>query len=274
MSYRRIQWLAVLLPAAILGLWESVRHTLLERLLPGVLGNLVGALVVAAAAYGFVQMFIRLVEGSAREAAMAREQAAVMRERQRIAREMHDGVAQALFYLNVKLGEMERLLTEGQVAVAAQRLGAVRSHLEETNRRVRGVIQDLNQVDDEPLGDALRRQIARHMAAGGAHVQMDVHGETTVAGPVREHLLAIVQEALVNADKHGGGTRVHVQAELQPGQVRLRVSDNGRGFTAPLPAPGGGHGLAIMTERARLAGGRLQVTSAVGQGTVVEVMVP
>lgn len=274
MSYRRIQWLAVLLPAVGLGLWESVRHALLDRLLPGALGNLVASLVVAVVVYGFVRVFIGLVERSAREAAAAREQAAVMRERQRIAREMHDGVAQALFYLSVKLGELERLLARDEAAAAAQKLAGVRANLQETDRRVRTVIQDLKRADEEPLAGALRHLVDRFVPTSGAQVFLGLQGDAPVAGPVRDHLLAIVQEALVNADKHGGATRVQVAAELQPGAIRLRVSDNGRGFAAPQPGPGGGHGLAIMAERARLAGGHLRVESAPGQGTAVEVMIP
>lgn len=274
MSYRRIQWLAVLLPAAALGLWESVRHALLERLLPGALGNLAGALVVAAGAYTFVRVFMGLVERSAREAAAAREQAAVMGERQRIAREMHDGVAQALFYLNVKLGELEQLLAAGRTAEAAERLQTVRANLEETGRRVRSAIADLKPAEAEPLAAALRRLLDGRQLRSGATLQVCVTGDAVVPGPVREHLLAIVQEALINADKHAGATRLRVQASLGPGAIRLQISDNGRGFAVPVPGPGGGHGLTIMAERARLAGGRLWIHSRPGQGTQVEVTVP
>ena len=113
-SFRRVRWLAVLLPTFSIGLFEFLRHQLLEPVLPewlsdGWLGNVAGVFVVAAIVYVFVRFFGDVLQESAVEVAQAREEAAVAVERQRIAREMHDSIAQTLFYLTVKLREVDDL---------------------------------------------------------------------------------------------------------------------------------------------------------------------
>jgi two-component system, NarL family, nitrate/nitrite sensor histidine kinase NarQ len=97
MSFGRVQLLAILLPALSVGLFEFVRHRWLEYVLPGWLENTVSALVVAVVVSGFVRIFGGISHNLALEVTRSREGAAIVVERQRICREMHDSVAQALF---------------------------------------------------------------------------------------------------------------------------------------------------------------------------------
>lgn len=273
MTYRRIQWLAVGIPSVALGLFEFVRHRLLDRYLPSPLGNVAAASIVALGAYGFVHFLISLVEQTAAQLNQARAEAAVLSERQRIAREMHDGVAQAIFYLGVKLDRLDQLLAEGEVGAARSELVAVRENLQQTNRQVRAVISNLRQAADLASFAAAVRTAAARFEAAGLPVAVSVQGDPALPARVQEQLLAIIQEALTNTLKHGhaGGARIQVDAAGRG--LRLVVEDDGCGFDPAAPRAGG-HGLTIMAERARLAGGELRVETEPGRGTRVEVTLP
>lgn len=273
MTYNRIKWIAVAVPALVVGLWEFVRHAMLDPLVPAGFGNLLSAAVVALGAYAFVQMLVRMIEQSAQEAAQAWQQTALLKERQRIAREMHDGVAQAIFYLNVKLAEIERGLATESPETSKGQLTQVRESLNGTYQHVRQVITDLRRAEEnEPFDVALRHLVSQFADQSGMAIRLHVQGEGPIGG-VRYHLLAILHEALVNAHRHGGATEVEVQAELRPdGPLAITISDNGCGFSLEAVPPTS-HGLMIMRERAALAGGNLSVMAAPGQGTRIALRV-
>lgn len=276
MGFRRIQVLAVLLPALSVGLFEYFRHRWLERLLPGVLGHLVGALVVASGVYGFVRIFISMIRRSALEVARAREEAAVTVERQRIAREMHDHVAQALFYTSVKLREVAALVEAGQRDQACRELQAIlEGHLKDTYQRVRQVIADLRkQADREDFGAAVHRTATRVAGQLGLQVACTTEGRPALPAAAQQHLLAIIQEALTNAHRHGGARRATVRAHPVGRDLEVEVTDDGSGFDPAAVALDGRYGLTIMAERARMAGGELSLDAAPGRGTRVTVHVP
>src|ERR687885_319522 len=139
-----IRWLAVLLPALSVGLFEFLRHQWLASMLPewlgnGWLGNIAGALVVTVVVYVFVRFFTNVLRESTLEVTRAREEAAVAVERQRIAREMHDSIAQTLFYLTVKLREAEDLMVAGESEEAHGELRTVREEIKAAYHQVRTV---------------------------------------------------------------------------------------------------------------------------------------
>jgi signal transduction histidine kinase len=266
-SYRWIKWIAVVVPAVVLGLWEGVRHRLLEPLMPPGIGNWVSACIVMLGAYAFVQELVQRIERAARDAAGAWKENAVMRERQHIAREMHDSVAQALFYLNVQLADLDRMIDTEPAAVLHEQLAVVRENLGSTHQRVRQVISDLRQAEEEErFGDALQRIVREFNVRSPIHARLDATGQDRLGAGARVHLLAIVQEALVNVDKHSQATEVRIFARFKPTGFTLTVADNGRGFD-----PGGvspeSHGLTIMEERANLMGAEFAVQTAPGRGT-------
>lgn len=272
MSRRALQAAALLVPAVTLGLWEYVRHSLLDPVLPTGWGNIVSALIVAVTTFWFVKAFARLLTSQIRETAAMREQAAIMGERQRIARDMHDEVAQALFYIDVKLAELEQLHAEGQIAAARAVVAPLRRHVSDTAAAVRTVVANLHNHDvAESLPDIIRRLASAFPQRGRAAVSVAVQGQFHVPAPVTTQLAAIVQEALTNADKHADARSIRVCAHGERDRLSLLVRDDGCGFD-----PDGdlrGHGLQIMAERAALAGGRLRIDSEAGRGTTVEVEV-
>ena len=209
--------LAVLLPAGAMGAFEFLRHQWISHAMPGWLtegwaGNILGALVVAGMVYGFVRVFGGMVQRSARETARAREEAAVLSERQRLAREMHDGAAQTLFYLGANLREVRALLESDEQREALEGVRTAELHLEEAHERVRSAIADSRRDGTRDFGESLRRAADEASGRLGMRVSCEVEVCPPVPGSSQRQILAIVHEALSNAHRHGraGGALVRV----------------------------------------------------------------
>jgi signal transduction histidine kinase len=234
--------------------------------MPHVWGDVASALLVACVVFGFVHYFTSQASRTERQLGRARAEAAVLAERQRIAREMHDGVAQALFLVRVRLDDLERDLARGDAVEARARVTGLRTQVRVADQQVRAAIADLkSESGAEDPTEALGRDATRVATSLGLDLSLALDDLPPLDARGRQHLIAIVSEAISNAARHGGATRITIAAARD----RLVVSDNGRGFD--LPRPGTGWGLTIMSERAALIGGRLEVRSAEGHGATLTV---
>ena len=192
---------------------------------------------------------------------------AALEERGRLARELHDGVAQEVLYL---LAQARRLQTRQPGPEADRLLGAAERALAES----RSAISALRAPQDEPLPAAL----ARIGGELGRRLDLDVHvvadADVDVDPPVRDALTRIVGEALANAAHHGRARCATI--ELRAGSPRrLLVRDDGRGFDPdPARVPAGSFGLQAMRERAAAVGGHAEIRSRPHAGTEVEVTLP
>ena len=194
--------------------------------------------------------------------------AAVQGERQRIARDVHDGVAQDLAYI-VQQGR--RLIREpGAPAGLMPLVGAAERALDET----RQVFATLARAGDEPLTEALALTARETAGREGGRVEMRLGDEVIVPVATQEALLRILREAMINARRHGGAETVIVELTEDP-QLRLTVTDDGRGFDVGAATGSTGHfGLKSMEARVRALGGAFSVESEPGRGTRVDVVLP
>ncbi len=203
----------------------------------------------------------------------AREVAA-LGERQRLARELHDSVSQALY--GIALGaRTARTLLDRDTSQVATPLEYVLSLAETALAEMRALIFELlpNALETEGLVAALGRQIAAVRARHGIAIEADLGAEPDVAVAIKEALYRIAQEALHNTVKHAQARTVEVRLEAVPEALTLEVSDDGIGFDPNRTFPG--HlGLHTMRERATQVGGTLDLASAPGQGTRLRVMIP
>jgi signal transduction histidine kinase len=181
---------------------------------------------------------------------------AAERERRRIARDLHDGVAQELAFIRRRAAALAGDPDAAQIVVAAERA------LEDS----RWAIEDLARAPDEPLDRVLARHAALIAARTGVAVTFSTAGSAAVGPEVSEALARILGEAVTNA-RHGNATVVHVELSTDP--LCLRVIDDGSGFDTTLAAAG--FGLGGMRERAALVGAELSVRSGPGAGTEVAV---
>jgi signal transduction histidine kinase len=206
---------------------------------------------------------------------------AVLGERERLARELHDDLAQVLGYANVQAQAVRELLAQGQIAQADLHLARLAAAAQDAHADAREYILGVK-VGSSPEQDflpTLAQYLQRFGQGCGLHTELIVPQalEGMVFDPAVEvQLLRIIQEALTNVRKHACAHAVRVSFAVQGGQARIVVEDDGRGFDPALLLAGDGptFGLHIMRERAEETGGNLQVVSAPGQGTQVIVQVP
>jgi signal transduction histidine kinase len=205
-----------------------------------------------------------------------RRELTIADERTRLARELHDAMTQTLFSLNLN-AETALGLVRSDPARAEAALAMVKELAAATMAQLRSLIDSLRPVEVEAdgLAAALRAHVGMLARAHKAAIGLDIMGERRL-GPDREReILRVVQEALHNALRHAGATRVDVALDLRGSPVLASVADDGVGFDPGNPAVGARRlGLTSMRERARVLGGRLEVRSARGQGTTVRLEAP
>jgi signal transduction histidine kinase len=206
-------------------------------------------------------------------------QSATLVERQRLARDLHDSVSQALFSMTLHASAAERHLAAAgadPAGPAAEQVARLRELTAGALAEMRALIFELRPgaLAEEGLAAAIGKQAAALSARTGVPVDVRTPAERVPLEPaVEEHLYRLALEALNNAVKHAGPARMAVALEAGDGGLRLVVTDDGAGFDPAVPRPG--HlGLSTMRERAAALGGTLVVDSAPGRGTRVEVTVP
>jgi signal transduction histidine kinase len=218
----------------------------------------------------FVFVFSRIARRE-QQARGDRERLARAEERNRIAREIHDGLGHYLTVVHIQLEAARSYLTaDPERAAAALTRAQQLTHegLGEVRRSV-GLLRGA--AVRRPLLDALGALVDASTAAGVA-TRLCVEGAPRrLAEPVEFTLIRAAQEALTNVRRHAGASGAAVTVGFcEPALVRLRVEDDGVGASEP----GGGFGLAGMRERAALVGGRLAIETAPGRGFALELEVP
>ncbi len=209
-----------------------------------------------------------------REQASSAEQLATARERNRLARDLHDTLAHSLAGLVVQLQAIDTLL-KAEPDAARSELAKARQLAHTGLQEARQAIQDLraNPIEDLGLARALEREAIDF--GERADVQVEVHvtdPKRPLANDIAAQVLRIAQEAFNNVEHHADAQRVSVALTQTERGVQLSVADDGRGFTDEHVGDDR-FGLKGMRERAEMIGADLQITSAVGRGTTVELTV-
>jgi signal transduction histidine kinase len=252
-------------------------------------GEPVGVLAVAARRSGAFSgpAETRLLAGIGEQLAVAVENArlhervldlAVLEERERIARELHDGLAQVLGYINTQALAVKKLLSSGRNVDAEQEVEAMERAAKHVFTDVRTAIVDLRGRRDG-LVPALRRYLADYGRIAGSELRLELGPEVaalSVPPSTEIQLLRIVQEALTNVRKHAAAATAVVRLASESDALTVEIADDGRGFSPGGATPTGWprFGLQTMRERAEALGGRFELESSVGAGTRVRVTVP
>lgn len=228
--------------------------------------------------------------------AESERQAGIVTERERLAHEIHDTVAQGLSSIQMLLHAAERDIPAGSPALS--RVELARTTAAQSLRETRAIIAALQPDDlrEASLPDALRR-LAGSTSTDGLRVTVDVVDDTGDAGPglvsrdrgetlalpmkIEAGLLRIAQSAVSNVRQHSGAGQAKITLTVEPSSVRLDIVDDGHGFdtslaaeTASRRAEEGHIGMTAMQHRATSLGGTLDIESSPGSGTAVVVSVP
>ncbi|MFQ6090332.1 MAG: PAS domain S-box protein [Candidatus Bipolaricaulia bacterium] len=201
---------------------------------------------------------------------------AILEERARIARDMHDTIAQNLYFLSLKIDLCRRLLGKDPEQVEGE-LEAMQGTLQQSLEDVRRAIFALRPIDLERLGfpRALERLARELEEQSGVRAQLSLRGEDELELPpeMEAVLFRVAQEALSNVGKHARAKEVQIELELSPQEVSLKIRDNGCGFS-PEALRDSGMGIKNMRERVEEARGRLHLHSEPGRGTEVRAVLP
>lgn len=197
---------------------------------------------------------------------------ATLEERTRLARELHDGLAQDLWFAKLKHERLVPHVPEEQRGLASEVTQALDNAIAEAKQAV--ATMRAAEERERPLEELISRTVDEFANRSGVRADLSVADLPTALEPrAQVEALRILQEALTNVRKHADATVVRVSAEVTAGKLRITVVDNGRGFR-PEETSGYGLGVQGMRERARLLGGDLRVSSEPSGGTSVELDVP
>jgi signal transduction histidine kinase len=238
------------------------------------LGNQLGAAIENAQLYSHME---RRVQELSRQV----EHLVIVQERERISREIHDGLAQALALLNMRVNVAQSLLVAGQTEQARKELTQAAEVIDAANRDVREAITALRLTSPKGanfvptlkefvLDFGVRNDIQTDFASDGARAIM-------LAPMVEAQLMRIIQEALTNVRKHACAQHAHVMLGRRASRLLVTIQDDGRGFDMDTMLKGQNKknfGLTTMRERAEGIGGYLDVQTVIGGGTRVMVSVP
>lgn len=203
---------------------------------------------------------------------------AVLRERNRIAREIHDTLAQGFVGVSVQLEIVSRLL-DSSIQSAREHLDLARVVVRNSLAEARESIWELRSQSPEHRDFAARLANAAKQAtaSSGTRVQLQVHGTyRPLAAKVEDELFRIGREAVANAVRHSGAEHINIELTFDARKLRMTIGDDGCGFDghADATGPDGHFGLQGMRERAQQIQAELTVSSEIGKGTKVSVEVP
>jgi signal transduction histidine kinase len=203
------------------------------------------------------------------------QQLAIMKERNRLARDLHDSVTQALYGIALYAEAASRQLGSGEVRTTAEHLLDIRATAQESLREMRLLVFELRppMLKDEGLAAAIQARLEAVEARAGMQTEFSVDGDGQLGSEIEEGLYRIAQEALNNALRHAQAASVAVRLAKDQHIARLEVTDDGIGFEPTAVREGGGFGLRTMAERATRLGGTMTVESSPGQGTRITVEV-
>jgi signal transduction histidine kinase len=206
---------------------------------------------------------------------------AIKGERERIAHEMHDGLAQVLGYVNTKAQAVEELLAADQTARARQQLSELSAAARSVYVDVREAILGLSSpiAPERGLVGALEEYAVRFADASKIASRVEATPEARaleLPAEVQAQIFRIVQEGLTNVRKHAGAGRARVNVEAAEGELLLAIEDDGVGFDPEACGPDDWprYGLRAIRERAASVGGSVRLSTRPGAGTVLRVRVP
>ena len=250
--------------------------------------NLLGSLYLAdkASEDEFTEGDERMIQTLARYTAVAIENAhliqrvhrqAVLEERERIGMDLHDGIIQSIYAVGLSL-ELGRMEVKENVNEAEGHIVSAIEGLDNIIRDIRSYIMDLQpaRIQDGPLTLALEQLVREFRANTLVQVNLDVASdiEDGLADNCRLALFHITQEALANVAKHAHASTVELKLDRLHSWVVLSIEDDGAGFESDNIGGIPGHGLSNMAVRSNSLGGDLTVTSAPGEGTSVQAVIP
>lgn len=224
---------------------------------------------------GMYRSLEQKVEARTREALEQQRRLAVVEERSRVARDLHDSVSQSLYSVTLFAETARRHIVVSDVDRATQSLDQLITAARQALREMRLMVFELRPSELENMGlvGVLRQRLQTVERRAGIEIRIDAPSCLVIPKAVEQELYSLAQEALNNALRHAAATCVSLRLQPSGAGLVLEVRDNGLGFDAKRPGGSGGVGIRGMRERVQRLGGRMEIESAPGKGTAVRVRV-
>lgn len=204
------------------------------------------------------------------------EQAAVLEERSRLARDLHDSATQSLYSVTLYAEASRTLIDKGNIEQSRQYLDRMIQTAKMALQEMRLLVYELRPVaiEQDGLAVALRKRLESVESRAGIQTQIEVDNLFNLSVQEEENLFWIAMEALNNSLRHASASQVSIYLKSNSDEVLLSVRDNGKGFNLEKGRQSGGMGLQNMQHRAKKIGGHLEILSTPGKGVAVNVHLP
>jgi NarL family two-component system sensor histidine kinase LiaS len=198
---------------------------------------------------------------------------AIIEERNRLARDLHDSAKQKAFAALAELGAA-RSLSNGSKEKAGKHLQEAENLVGEVIQEITFLIQEIHPaaLKEKGLASTLREYVFEWSNRTGIYVDLNIEGEQRLSLKIEQALYRSIQEALANVARHSAANTVSLALAIQSSSVNVSVSDDGRGFE--INRTSNGMGLRSIRERVESVGGTFDIESAVGQGTRLILQIP
>lgn len=255
--YKHLKSLILIIPTLTIGIWEYTRHEFLLPYISMDLGNWLAPLLVYLVTMTLLRKLFALMEQLQEQLQQERAAKAALEEREKVASELHDGIAQSLFLLSVRVDRME----QSHAVPMGELYQSLRKTVHEVNDYVRQAIDGLRYPaapQAQPWMESVQHLIADFRKDTGIAVRLEWElSEERMTVKEKVELYATLREALINVFKHAGATNVWIQGKDAPGAGdgwRCTVADDGQGFVFDPLSKKNGYGLKIIQDRAAKMG--------------------
>ncbi|MDI3089941.1 histidine kinase [Priestia megaterium] len=268
MNPKQIKWIILLLPTVTIGLWEYIRHSFLLPYLSMKMGNILAPCLVFAVTIVFVSRLFMTLEKIQEELKEERSKQAAALEREQLARELHDGIAQMLFLLSVKLNKFEKK-NHVENDEDYQKIKQTLKHIHDDTRQA---ISNLKHPYSSPVlswKEVIKQylQELKHYHVIDVHFNWDID-ETHLSSKEKVELFACIKEAVTNVIKHAQTEEVWIYGGETPSGWVCRIIDRGIGLDIKKEQTKKGYGLQIMKERAKDMNWSFEVNRIENQTTI------